>query len=422
MSPEETARKRVLNALTHSPFGPSGSKRWITCPGSALIQKDCGPNKFTDRGSAMHYVAERALVMPDEPVDSFVGTDIQIGGNAVPFDKEMAEGTQFYVDFVDTVISEYPTATFAVEESVSLAEYTEGTLYDYSDIYGTVDLLIDDMFGDLVVIDLKGGKGVSVPADTPQLKLYAVMAAGDMLLHYERVRCIIVQPFDMRGDTIKEIIYTPEELDTWMRQTVLPAVNNAKSDNPTFQPDEEACRWCSAKGKCTHQAKMAFAVACGEFEDFEDVDLNTPVSASMAVDVDSNSMASATMAQVLKWKPFIASWLEAVEVEATKRLLEGGVIPNYKLVRSVKHKHWKGGYDTENVLYKKLKLRKKDILKTTLKTPTQILKDLPKIRHKEVEFLIERPQGNPTVAPESDKRQAIDLAVDAAEEFESMFE
>lgn len=377
----------------HAKISPSAIDRWITCHGSVGVQTDDPPGPHAVWGTAAHWVAEQCL-----NTNKDTRTYIEVlDPDGTEITEEMTNCAQVYVDFCRMKAKEYPRANIGVESRVSL----EG--YGLPHVYGTADYVVNDPFNELVVVDFKSGRGISVDADSLQLRLYGVMAAGDMLETYERIRCIIVQPRDKRGEYIKEHVYTPEELMVWMIEEVAPAIEDIESDNPTFQPSEKACRWCSINGKCIHQAKAAVHLA----------DNYNPI-------FNPNVLHPDVIAQLLRQADFFANWLKGLKDQAIEMLKQGETIPGFKLVESITKSKFDDTQDVGKILYKEVKLKKRDIYEEKLRPISYILSKTPKLKQPLVEKLIVKPQGYPTIAPSSDKRPALDMQADVDDMFKDI--
>ena len=393
--------------MKHSPYGPSVASRWIWCPASVHHQdgsKEPGPHAL--RGSAMHYVAEYYIGSENKAPDEFIGELIDVDGIEVEFTKEMSGTVEEYLEYAEDLIRQFPDAVVSVEKLVSLRWF--GAVY--LDVRGTADLIIDEKFGVLTVVDLKTGAGISVNPDSAQIKLYAIMAAGELLETYEEIRCVIIQPNDKYGEVYKEAVFSPEELLQWLKDEVIPAIEDSLSDNPTYNPSETACRWCDYSGKCPAQNNFALALANEQFSDFEVCDPVRPDDPS-TIDTDR-------MGYLLEQSKFIKNWIEAVESTALSRMERGEHIPGFKLIETEARWKWSPDFDIEKELYEKVKLKKKDILKTTVKTPKQILGVAPAIKYPLIEKLIIKPRGGLKIVPDDDKRMSITPDEHNGEEFD----
>lgn len=398
---------------THSIFGPSSASRYLICPASVHHQQpDSGHNEFTLPGSVMHQVAETCLMTDEDPSD-FVGNFIRVDPKdktiGMTYTEEMRDTVQKYLDYFGMLKEQYPTASISVEERVSL-EWLDPKLYILS---GTADLVFRDLFNELVICDLKTGKGVSVAPTSPQLKLYALMAAGSEIETYESIRLIIVQPNDKYGEEFKEAFFEPKELLEWLHDTLIPAIVDAQSDNPPYGPSEASCRWCDYSGQCPAQAKYALSIASGEFDQFSDTDICQQIKVSDLEYIDSDRLS-----YMLDGIPAIRVWADAVEEKALTEALNGNEIPGYKIIETNGLKKWNPDIDIEKTLYEKIKIRKKDIIKPKIRTPKQILALAPKIKHPEIEKLIIQPKGKLKLVPTNDKREAVDPVESAGSDFD----
>ena len=169
-------------SIGHSRLSPSGAHRWMSCPGSVVLES-AFPNKsssYADDGTACHDVAAWCLVnhrqARDRVGDYIVVSHGEEERRAVEFTPEMAELVQVYVDAIRYRTSA-PSAVLWVEQHVDLS-----TWLGVEDQGGTADAAIlvpytgpDAQPGDLEleIHDLKAGRS-PVSADTPQLPLYAL--------------------------------------------------------------------------------------------------------------------------------------------------------------------------------------------------------------------------------------------------------
>ena len=82
-------------------FPPSGSPRWMPCPGSVALCAGLPRTSsiYADEGTAAHYLASRALVY-EKPALFFLDETVQIGERVWTFTQEMCDGVQIYLDYV----------------------------------------------------------------------------------------------------------------------------------------------------------------------------------------------------------------------------------------------------------------------------------------------------------------------------------
>lgn len=392
--------------MKHSPYGPSGASRWMRCPASVHHQDGSKePGKDALRGSAMHYVAEYCLGSEYTVPEDFIDELIDVDGTKVEFTAEMSDTVEEYLEYAQDLIRQFPDATVKVEKPVSLEWFGSA----YADVRGTADLIIDEKFGALINVDFKSGVH-GVDPDTPQLKLYAIMAAGELLETYEEIRCVIIQPNDKYGEVYKEAVFLPEELLQWLKDEVIPAIENSLSDSPSYNPSETACRWCDYAGRCPAQNNFALALADEQFSNFE---VCEPVNPDDPSTIDTDRMG-----YLLEQSKFLKTWIEAVESTALSRMERGEHIPGFKLIETEARWKWTSDVDVEKELYEKVKLKKKDILKTTVKTPKQILGVAPAIKYPLIEKLIIKPKGGLKIVPDNDKRNGVETEEHDGSEFD----
>jgi len=397
----------------HSRFGPSGSTRWITCPGSVQRQKTNSPGSvYAAEGSMLHHVSEFCLLNPDADPSKWLDEEMTFDGFKFKFNAEHERAVRFYIDAVWALKDDYPDAKLYVEEEVSLASYGK----DYASIFGTADCILDQRFGTLLVIDLKGGKGVSVSADSSQPKLYGLMAAGKLLMTYEKIVTIIIQPRDRQGAYYKVAEHEPADLLEWWENTVKPAIDDGRSANPSFCASEDACRWCDASGDCETQAAAALGIVSrsGEF-DFCDIDTDETLETK-----EVGSLEPEVLAYIMDNSKFISDFLGAVQLSILNKLQKGEDVPNYKVVEGRKNRIWDPDQDIEAVLKNQVRFKVAEMYDKKVKSPPNILKITPASKRDIVEGLIVKPPGKPTVAKLSDRRPSLMPTNTAEGDFEDI--
>ena len=105
----------------------------------------------------------------------------------------------------------------------------------------------------------------------------------------------------------------------------------------------------------------------------------------------------------------VEDWCKAVRAEVERRLLAGQNVDGYKLVEGKRGpRKWSDADDIEQ-LFKSFRLRQDEMYDFTLISPTKaekVFKENPK-RWAKVQERITQSTGKPSVAPATDKRQAI---------------
>lgn len=184
--PKKTAVAHAINALPnaspgHARLGPSGAKKWLSCPGSIVLEAQF-PNtssSYADEGTACHDVGARCLIN-NLRASAFIGEYVCVSHESEPrrtveFTPELAELTQTYVDNVNAMLR--PDSVAWVETKVETSDWL-----GVPNQFGTADLAVLNPYqgegaqpGDLEleIHDAKFGR-TPVPVTTPQLPLYAL--------------------------------------------------------------------------------------------------------------------------------------------------------------------------------------------------------------------------------------------------------
>lgn len=356
----------------HAKLSPSGSSRWMACAGSIRLSAEVPEppsSPFAAEGTAAHALAERCL-REERVAAEFVGTTIE----GFTVDDEMVAGVQAYVDYVQAL----PGKLF-VETRVSMEEHVVG-------MFGTVDAVTTNG-SDLYITDLKYGRGVRVEAEqNSQLLCYALGALAEFgwLGEIEMVHIAIVQP---RLDHVSEHSIAADGVRFWAKHFLAPAAEEALKEDAGFVPGETQCRFCPAKGVCRALADHVKAIAVANFASPE-------------------TLSPKEIGERMADLALIESWARAVRDTATDLLNRGTLVPGWKLVAGRSQRRW----DDEDVVEKALaraKLKADQRFVKKLISPAQaeklLGKDHPVLKH------VSRADGAPTIAPETDKRPAIEI-------------
>lgn len=369
----------------HAKLSASGAHRWVACPGSIRAEESY-PNsisKYAMEGTVAHELSELCLNEGTKPHDMIDKTLPGYDDN--PIDAEMADATQLYIDFVNGLQAE---ATM-VEERVDFSDWVpEG--------FGTSDI-IAIKGSTLHVVDLKYGKGIKVYAeDNPQGMLYALgaYALTDMIYDIETVSITIVQP---RLDHIDTWELPIEKLLSW-GNWISERAELALSEDAERSAGEDQCKFCRAKATCPTLKKLADDVV---LQHFDDCDPTNP-----------DKLTDRQLKEAMDKKKLIVSWLDAVEKLVKDKLDSGEGFTGYKLVAGRNMRSWTDETDADETLRT---LLGDDRYVTKLLTPAAAEKTLGKTKAKGIQTLIATNQGQPALAPESDKRPAVSIT---AEDFD----
>lgn len=370
----------------HALLSPSASHRWLNCTAAPRLEanvEDTG-STFAEEGTLAHaYCAKKLKQYLGLPTDA---EEAEIDAlNAKYHTGEMDEYTDTYAAIV---LEKYNAARALTPDAQLLIE----TRLDFGayipEAFGTADaIIIAD--GTMEVIDFKYGKGVKVSAvENPQMQIYALGALDRFGFEYNinAVRMTIVQP---RIDNLSEYTLDVAALTTWAADTLAPKAKEAYKGGE--QKPGTWCQFCKVKSSC-----RALAQLC------------------QAAPKDPKLLSAEELAaDVLPILPVIKTWLSGVEDYALQQALAGVKLPGWKIVegRSVRKitDAEAAGQALTDVGYVKEQVYKPVELRT--------ITDLEKLVGKK-QFAaicgdwIEKPAGKPTLAPESDKRKAIDPVAD----------
>ena len=121
--------------------------------------------------------------------------------------------------------------------------------------------------------------------------------------------------------------------------------------------------------------------------------------------------------EVLKNADAIRSYLKDIEQYAYIRLTQGLPVPGYKIVHGKSNRSWKNPQAAKDWCVEQ-GLDEMAINEIKFRSPAQIEKLLTKKARIDVAFtsLVNKPEGKPTMVPDTDKREPIDYRT-AAELF-----
>lgn len=363
--------------LKHAVLSASSSHRWLNCTPSAMLEKSF-ENKGSEaaaEGTAAHELCEHKLKKAlkrrsKRPVSDY-NTD------------EMEECSDAYVDFV---MEQYEQAKQKCKDPVVLIEQRLDFSAYVPDGFGTGDCLIvaDDT---LHIVDFKYGLGVLVEAEhNPQMMLYALgaLAIYQDLYDIEFVAMTIFQP---RRENISTWTIPVSELLDWAENELKPKAELAANGEGEYCSGDW-CTFCRAKATCRKRAEDNLKMARLDFQD-------PPL------------LSDEEVAEVLTQLPDLTKWAAEVQEYALEQATKHGKHwTGFKIVRSVSRRKYT---DEEKVAQTAIKAGYEDIYRSTLIPITEMEKLMGKKNFAEIlGDLVYKPQGKLTLAPETDKRPAVE--------------
>ena len=376
-------------AKKHALLGASSSARWLVCTPSARLEA-----MFPDEQSP--YAAEGTIA--HDLAESILRHKLE--GKKAPklddYSTEMIEAVNRYVDICEEKVNESRARSSDAEAMI------EARL-DFSrwvpDGFGTGDMVIV-ADGILEVIDLKYGKGVPVSAiENTQMRLYALGAydINEFLYDIKSVRMTIVQP---RLDSISTDEMALEELLDWGEE-IKPIAQRAWEGIGDCTPCDY-CNFCKARHTC-----RALADTCLTAFYKDGGKLNQLLTDSEVSDI-------------LAMKDLITKWIKGVYDFAYEKALSGEKQwPGYKLVEGTSRRTITDPEAAAKTLLDN-GYKEEDIFKPReLEGITNLQKVLGKKGiAKYLEAYIDKPEGKPTLVPDSDKRPAINTVETMMNEFD----
>ena len=365
----------------HALLSASASHRWLNCPPSALACAEAGEraSPYAQQGTDAHtlceYKVQKALGWhPKDPTSSLE-----------TFDAEMDYCSDEYANFV---MEQYEQAKqLCPDPQIMLEEHL-----DYSrwvpEGFGTGDcIIVADK--ELHIIDYKHGLGILVECEgNPQLMCYALAAVDtyDGIYDIETVKMTIFQP---RRDNVSTAVMSKEDLLKWAENTLAPTAALAIRGEGEFKAGDH-CQFCKIKATCRTRAEHNLELAKYDFE--------------MPANLDADEIAA-----ILSRIDELISWGNDIKEYALQQALCGVDYPGYKVVEGKSNRRFTdndavaaavtdAGYDPYE----------KKLLGIAAMTSLLGKKKFDEL----LGGLIMKPPGKPTLVPNTDKRPAINKAVD----------
>ena len=370
---------------SHAILSASSSHRWMNCTPSARLERE-----FADReteaaaeGTAAHALCEhklrRALKMRSRKPVSKYDCD------------EMDAYTDGYVEFV---LEQLAQAKLECADPLVLIEQRLDFSCWVPEGFGTGDcIIVADKL--LHIIDFKYGQGVLVEAEeNPQMMLYALGALRlfDSLYDITEVSMSIYQP---RRDNVSTWAISVDELNAWAENVLKPKAELAHKGKGDYLPGPW-CQFCKAAVKCRARAEEKLQLARFEFAP-------PPLLSDEEIEDILTKLDDLT-----KWASEIQAYAQDAAVN------HGKAWKGFKLVATRTNRKYT---DEEAVIQAAKDAGYTDIFKKSLIPITEMEKLMGKKNFTSIlGSLVEKPQGRPTLVPETDKRPAL-KKTGAGEEF-----
>lgn len=381
----------------HAILSPSSAHRWLLCIPSARMEDEY-PDTTSQaalEGTIAHEVAEAyasaRLNGEDEPganlmtgyINSFAALHDLTDYDAAEMIRHAKEYAAAALRIREDLEAHCDTGAYALTEvRVDLGDYIpEG--------FGSVDFLCYSAHT-LAIMDYKYGKGVSVSAEeNPQMMIYALGALAYVkAIMGAAPRYVAMTIYQPRLESEDTWVISTEQLEGWGDVLLRPTAKRAFAGDGEPFPGEH-CRFCRAKVDCPARREQLF--------DLKDFALSH---------TDHKRLTDEQLAQVLDQAELVRDYLKAAEDEAYARIGNGATLPRWKVVpgRSVRK------ITDEAAMCDRLKLngfKEADFLETKLLGIGKLEKLVGKKAFTaDYSDLVDKPEGKPTLVPDSDPREA----------------
>ncbi len=359
----------------HARFSPSAANRRLNCPPSLRLEEQFveDESQYAAEGTAGHALAEHLIKKhlksaPNARYPITTLTNFLKRGRICVFRHRRDRGR---------------AARVCKPRHLRRAACRRFGLVD--ECFGTADAVIVTDKG-ANEIDLKLGKGVALYADAnPQLMHYGlgVLAMAELIFDVETVRLTVFQP---RLNSSSTWDITPAELKKWGEEVLRPRGAMALMGAGEFAAGSW-CRFCRARNQCRARAEEFLSLAKMEFR------------APALLEDDE-------IAEVLRKSDELAKWASDVYAFAQDQaIVHGKVWPGYKLVEGRSNRKYTSDEEVEEAAKA---AGYTDIYKRSLIGIGEMEKLMGKDEFARIlGSLVYKPQGKVTLAPDTDKREAI---------------
>lgn len=370
----------------HAYLSASASHRWLACPPSAKLCANIldQASEYAQQGTDCHelcaYLVEKALGR--EVIDP---TE-----NLTYYDAEMQNCAEEYRNYVLEQIE--AAKEFCKDPQVMIEQRLDFSRW-VENGFGTGDCVIvaDEV---LQIIDYKHGLGVLVSAGddehggNSQMMCYALGALevfGD-IYDINQIKMTIFQP---RRDNISTYTISKEDLLKWADEVLAPTAQLAYVGEVEFKAGDH-CTFCKVKATCRKRAEYNLELAKYDFE--------------MPATLDDTEIAA-----ILEKVDEMISWGNDIKEYALQQAQSGVHFEGWKVVEGRSNRK----YTDEAAVAFAVKDAGFDPYEKKLLGVTAMSTLLGKKKFEELlGGLIYKPPGKPALVPESDKRPAMNTAID----------
>ena len=370
----------------HAYLSASASHRWLACPPSAKLCANIADqtSEYAQQGTDCHelcaYLVEKALGRAvTDPTENLTFYDAEMQICAEEYRNYVLEQIEAAKEFCKD-------PQVMIEQRLDFSRWVENG-------FGTGDCVIvaDEV---LQIIDYKHGLGVLVSAGdeehggNSQMMCYAVGALeafGD-IYDINQIKMTIFQP---RRDNVSTYTISKDDLLKWAEEVLAPTAQLAYTGKGEFKAGDH-CQFCKVKATCRKRAEYNLELAKYDFE--------------MPATLDDIEIA-AILAKVDE----MISWGNDIKEYALQQAQSGVHFDGWKIVEGKSNRK----FTDEAAVVFKVKDAGYDPYEKKLLGITAMSTMLGKKKFEELlGELVYKPPGKPALVPESDKRPAMNTAID----------
>lgn len=370
----------------HAYLSASASHRWLACPPSAKLCANIPDqsSEYAQQGTDCHelcaYLVEKALGRDvTDPPETLTYYDAEMQNCAEEYRNYVLEQIEAAKEFCKD-------PQVMIEQKLDFSRWVENG-------FGTGDCVIvaDEV---LQIIDYKHGLGVLVSAGddehggNSQMMCYALGALevfGD-IYDINQIKMTIFQP---RRDNISTYTISRDDLLKWADEVLAPTAQLAYTGEGEFKAGDH-CQFCKVKATCRKRAEYNLELAKYDFE--------------MPATLDDIEIAA-----ILEKVDAMISWGNDIKEYALRQAQSGVHFEGWKVVEGRSNRK----YTDEKAVAFKVKDAGFDPYEKKLLGVTAMSTLLGKKKFEELlDELIYKPPGKPALVPESDKRPAMNTAIE----------
>lgn len=383
----------------HALLSPSKSSRWLVCPPSARLEDrhKRSSSEAADEGTLAHHLSELLILYALKRTTKLrYLADLQGIRRNQYYNSSMMEHCETFASYVMEKYTEMQTrhkhVDIFLEVHLDLSKWIPES-------FGTGDIII---IGDneLLVIDLKYGKGIHVEADeNTQMMIYALGAMDCFDMLFVSIKTVSMTIYQPRLDNHSTFTMTAKNLLEWAKGVLKGRAKLAFEGKGKFVAGDH-CQFCAVKATCKANADHNMKLAQEEF------------------DIDPAELKDAQLVKIYLQAKNLHSWLRAVEEYMLEKAIAGKNWRGLKLVHGRSSRVIINPVAVMKILQRK-KLPKENYLsEPALLGITALEKNIgAKEFYKLAGKYVDKPVGKPSLVNTDNKGKDYDVNESAKDEF-----